>query len=334
MRIAFTSCVCTHAFSDQPVWEQISQHNPDYLVLLGDMVYLDANTVPHPIDMNVDAFAHLAHTRYTQLLKQPQFRTLVRKLGPGRVFATWDDHDFLWNDAHGASVRSTPAQADKIDRSTAFHEAFRAALATGLRAGSFPEHYSDPVFWRPSQPPLEVPSLSLGENVSLHLCDVRTFRTPRLFVAKAQRSLLGTAQRNRLAAAIRNTGRETIHLLASATTLHHWRDYPADFEWLCQLAAEHRILVLSGDVHENRTARVGTAGLALHEITSSGAAVCTAITVGDRQQNFGLLDLGGHTLSARFYHFGSPQPALERRYDAAKWEVAVTVPGDRDELPA
>lgn len=325
MRIAFASCICTHAFSDQPVWNRIAQEDPDYLVLLGDLLYLDINTVPHPIDMNIDEFTHLAHTRYLQLLRQPQFRSLVMKMGPGRVFATWDDHDFLWDNAHGASVRNTPTQADKIDRSTALHAALRKALATGLAPGSFPAQYSDPVFWQAGQGALDTPSVALPGKVVLHISDARTWRTPLLGVAAEKRTMLGAAQRDRLGAAIGSRSADTIHLFASATTLNDWRHYPADLAWLRALAARHRILVLSGDVHENRAVRHDTGGLGLHEITSSGAAVCTGVTVGSKQQNFGLLDIDGQAVSARLYHFGQRQTELDRTYDPVAWEEAAPV---------
>jgi len=325
MRIAFASCICTHAFKDQPVWDRIAQEKPDYLLLLGDLLYLDINTVPHPIDMDINAFAYLAHTRYTQLMQQPQFLKLVRSIEPGRVFATWDDHDFLWDNAHGASVRRTPTQADKIDRSTAFHAAFRKALATGLKPYSFPEQHGDPVFWQQPQAPLDTPSVKLSDKVLLHLSDVRTYRTPLLGVAAAKRTLLGAAQREKLGAAIASGGADTIHLFASATTLNDWRHYPNDLNWLRGLAAKHRILVLSGDVHENRTRSSDTEGLRLHELTSSGAAVCTGVTVGSRQQNFGLLEIADDVISARLYHFGKAQTDLDQIYDPVSWQESTPV---------
>jgi len=325
MRIAFASCICTHAFKDQPVWDRIAQEKPDYLLLLGDLLYLDINTVPHPIDMDVNEFAYLAHTRYTQLMQQPQFLKLVRNIEPGRVFATWDDHDFLWDNAHGASVRRTPTQADKIDRSTAMHMAFRKALATGLKLHSFPAQHGDPVFWQQPQAPLDTPSVKLSEKVVLHLSDVRTYRTPLLGVAAAKRTLLGAAQRAKLGAAIAKGGADTIHLFASATTLHDWRHYPEDLNWLRGLAAKHRILVLSGDVHENRTETFNTEGLPLHELTSSGAAVCSGVTVGGRQQNFGLLDIANDLISAKLYHFGQAQSDLDRIYDPVAWQESKPV---------
>ena len=48
------------------------------------------------------------------------------------VSATWDDHDFLWNDACGATLAKQPQHSGKIALSTAFFGAYRRALALGF----------------------------------------------------------------------------------------------------------------------------------------------------------------------------------------------------------
>lgn len=335
MRIAFASCVCTNVFDDQAVWTRISEHKPDVLLLLGDMVYLDSRTYPHPSEMNVDAFGYLAHSRYIELIRQPQFLSLVRSLPGGAVFATWDDHDFLWNDANGADVAAMPDQDGKIARSTAYHEAFRAALAKRLLHGSFPTNYMDNVFWKDDQPALTTPSVGLDPGVMLHLCDVRTFRTGKAFNPK-RRQLLGEAQRTRIAARIMHAPAGTVHLLACGTTLKHWADFPADMAWLRELGANHRLLVVSGDVHENRRAWIDTAGFAVHEVTSSGAAVRWLVDIGDKQENFGILTITPERCEARFYRHGQPQSRLDTAIGRTEWKrEPMTVHDSVDEpIPA
>lgn len=320
MRIAFTSCICTQVFPDQPVWDRIRELAPDYLLLLGDLIYLDAWAHPHPSALDVDEFGRKAHGLYLQLMRQQQLLRLVRSLPEQRVFATWDDHDFLWNDMDGAEVARQPDQADKIGCSTACFEVFRRALSRRLLDGIFPSNYDHPVFWQRPQPPLSTPSVRLGPDLMLHLCDVRTFRTARNRIPLERRALLGAAQRATIAQAVAAAPDGTIHLLASATTLGDWTHYPADMEWLRRLGARHRILVLSGDIHDNATARIDTAGHAIHELTASGAAVRQLISVGETRQNFGLLDVGIDASTARFFTFGRPQPWLEFTLDHDSWE--------------
>ena len=145
MRIAFASRTCTPYFSDQPVWSWIAARQPDHLVLLGDSTYLDvAKGGGHPEQMGEDEFAQHLFRLYRELRSQPQFAALVRQLLAGPVRTVWDDHDFLWNDANGAEAN--PVHRGKVRLSTAFHEAFRRALAVGLTAGSFPVSCSDAVF--------------------------------------------------------------------------------------------------------------------------------------------------------------------------------------------
>ena len=41
MKIAFTSCCNIKQYPEQNWWNDISDQNPDYLLLLGDNIYMD-----------------------------------------------------------------------------------------------------------------------------------------------------------------------------------------------------------------------------------------------------------------------------------------------------
>jgi alkaline phosphatase D len=290
MKIAFASCMCTRVFKDQPVWAQIAAQKPDKLVLLGDSIYLDIATATHPQAMTDDEFAQHLFALYSELLAQPQFRALVQGLPQGSVFATWDDHDFLWDNACGATLAKQPGHRSKIALSTAFFSAYRRALALGLVPDSFPDAYNDAAFW-PAQPqPLATPSVALATDLWLHLSDGRTHRTERWPLAERQRQLLGPAQRSQIGAAVA-AAPNALHLLASGSILADYKRYPSDWQWLNQLAAQQRMLALSGDIHRNELDAYYTGGWPLHEATSSGAAVKDAVVVGQARQNFGLLDV-------------------------------------------
>src|SRR5216117_398931 len=129
MRIAFASCMFTRVFADKQVWDWIAQSAPDRVVLVGDAFYLDLNGAAHPRDMSDDEFAQHLFALYGELIAQPQFAALVNAMPAGTVHAVWDDHDFLWNDALGADVH--PVHTEKVRLTTAFFEAFRAALDLG-----------------------------------------------------------------------------------------------------------------------------------------------------------------------------------------------------------
>jgi alkaline phosphatase D len=315
VRIAFASCMFNRVFSDQPVWSWIQAQAPDQLVLLGDSTYFDIHTTPHPQNMDDFGFAQHLFLRYGELIVQPQFAALVGGMPPGTVYAIWDDHDFLWNGACGAEVH--PVHSGKVRLSTAFHEAFRAALRQGLAPGSFPASYNDPRFWDMTQAPLTTPSIALPDDVWLHLSDGRSHRTRTFLMSHAKRTLLGRAQKDQFALAIGGAP-NGLHLWASGSTVAGYQPYTRDLDWLKAMAAQQRMLVLSGDIHRNDLDAFYTGGLALHEATSSGAGVRDAVVVGATLRNYGLLDIDAAQVTIRLFKRNN-QLELQRVLDRQTW---------------
>lgn len=299
MRIAFASCMNTRVFKDQPVWSWIAAQRPDHLLLLGDSLYLDLypGTPVHPQQMDDDSFAQHLFALYTELIAQPQFAALLASLPPGAAHAIWDDHDFLWNDALGAEVH--PVHTGKVRLSTAFLEEFRKALAQGL--STFPQAYNDPAFWNLNQPPLTTPSVAVDVDVWLHLADVRTFRTRTWLLSETKRTILGLAQRAAFESNIQAASPNALHLWASGSTIAGYQRYTRDLSWLKNLAHDHRMLVLSGDIHRNELDAFFTGGFPLHEATSSGAAVRDAVVVGAPCRNHGLLDIDAQAVVVQLF---------------------------------
>ncbi|MGS1108318.1 hypothetical protein ACVCNH_18835 [Achromobacter anxifer] len=321
MRIAFASCIATNVFNDQPVWDWIGEQAPDHLVLLGDSLYLDiyAEEAVHPKEMEVDAFARHAFSRYGELLHQAQFSRLVKSLPAGCVWTTWDDHDCLWNDVLGAVARESPAQAPKLRFSTALHEAFRRTLKKGMTAGSFPNAYNAPVLWKENQPPLESPSIKLSHDVMLHLADVRSWRTGTWLISDEKRTILGAQQRAGFQAEM-GLAPDAIHLFASGSTCADYKvGYAADWKWLLGQAAVCKMLVLSGDIHRNESDAFFTAGWPLHEATSSGAAVKYAVTTGETYRNYGLVDIDEEHVAFSFFAENKLESLHSRKLSRRTW---------------
>jgi len=318
MRIAFSSCMFNRVFADQPVWGWIGAHAPDRLVLLGDSTYLDLKTAIPPQVMGDDEFARHLFLRYSELIAQPLFAALVAALPAGSVDAIWDDHDFLWNDATGAEVH--PLHTEKVRLSTAFLEAFRSALHQRLAPGSFPSAYNDAVFWDLNQPPLTTPSIPLAPDLWLHLTDGRTFRTRTLGKPESKRTIFGTAQLDRFDAAIQAAPADAVHLWASGSTIAGYQRYARDKQRLFAMAAQHRMLVLSGDIHHNDMDAFFTGGaLPLHEATSSGAAVKDTVIVGDPRRNFGLLVVDAQQVTIELFTDNVVPPEHRRVLDRQTW---------------
>ena len=302
MRIAFVSCVLTTLYPDQPVWDWIAAQQPDRLLLLGDSTYFDIDTASHPRDMPDWAFAQYVYQRYAELIAQPRFAALVAAMPAGTVNAIWDDHDFLWDNATGGDKNTRLMHGGQIRLATAFLEAFRAALQQQLAPGSFPPDAGDPSLWNMNQPALATPSLQLAPDLWLHLSDGRTNRTATFLVAESKRTIFGSTQKAAFTQAIVNAP-QAVHLWASGSTMAGYQRYTKDITWLMGLAAQQRVLMLSGDIHRNALDAFtnGPNKFALHEATSSGAAIKDAVVAGAVRQNFGILDIGAQQIDISLF---------------------------------
>ena len=81
-KIAFGSC--GNQVEPQPILDVVLKHHPDYFVYLGDNIYSDTYK-PEVLEKN-----------YTILGEKPEFQRL--KKGVINILATWDDHDYGYND--------------------------------------------------------------------------------------------------------------------------------------------------------------------------------------------------------------------------------------------
>ncbi|MCE3295876.1 MAG: alkaline phosphatase family protein [Crocinitomicaceae bacterium] len=80
-RIAFGSCA--HQDDSLLIFNRVVSHKPDYFVFLGDNIYGDTQ------DMDT------LQAKYDKLASKPTFQALKQST---KIMATWDDHDFGWND--------------------------------------------------------------------------------------------------------------------------------------------------------------------------------------------------------------------------------------------
>jgi len=81
-KIAFGSCASEA--ERQPVLDLVVKHKPDIFVYLGDNIYGDTR------DMKV------LQAKYDSLAAKPEFQRLKKNV---KLLATWDDHDYGWNDS-------------------------------------------------------------------------------------------------------------------------------------------------------------------------------------------------------------------------------------------
>jgi alkaline phosphatase D len=322
MKIAFASCFCAQVTPSQVVWKWIQDRNPDYLVLLGDSIYLDINSSTHPMAMTDDQFAQHLFNRYQEQIKVPEFSALVKSMGAGKVFSIWDDHDFLWNDQAGADALAAPSSRQKVMLSTAFQTAFRSALSAGFVVGSFPSQYNAAPLWDFSTFPLQTPSVKLMNDVYLHLTDGRTHRTRKWGLEETKRTILGSSQRQTIAQTYGQSPASSIHLVASGSILSDYRkSFPVDWEWLITQSSTRRTLALSGDIHRNALDEFAGTKFPLYEATSSGAGVRELVVAGSARQNFGWLEIDASHVNIQLFAKNKLDASCSRRIIRSSWGV-------------
>lgn len=81
-KIAFGSC--GHEDNKLPIFNRVVEHKPDFFIFLGDNIYGDTKEMD------------TLKAKYQRLESQQSFQNLKQHIP---IIATWDDHDYGWNDA-------------------------------------------------------------------------------------------------------------------------------------------------------------------------------------------------------------------------------------------
>ncbi|MAW60423.1 MAG: hypothetical protein CMJ94_06270 [Planctomycetes bacterium] len=97
-RIALGSC--NKQNHPTPLWQPLIESDPDLFLFLGDNVYADT----------LDPAAIQA--AYDQLATQPGFARLRREVP---ILATWDDHDYGWNDSDRSYAKKEESRKIMLD---------------------------------------------------------------------------------------------------------------------------------------------------------------------------------------------------------------------------
>jgi phosphodiesterase/alkaline phosphatase D-like protein len=270
MKIVFCSCCKLQSIPRQPTWTRVQEQRPDALVLLGDNIYLehDHHTDPTRLTNELTQLyaAQHAEANFKEMLQDITARN-------ARLFATYDDHDFLGNNRYGG------------DHDPVLREAARDAL---VKAFNPPRTGSD------------VYSATRLGDVLLLMIDARFYRTARSVSGKNRDAILGVTQWEWLEKELAAATSKFI-ILASSTTFHRfgdesWEDYPAAFERLRGLLSKRPgALVISGDIHNNQF--YDDSGVL--ELISSGVSR-RGLLFGGLRENFGVLDFDADGVNVQF----------------------------------
>lgn len=259
-RVAFGSC----GFQDQPqpVLLLAAQQQPDAFVFLGDNIYGDTH------DMDT------LRNKYGRWMAKPEYQALKDST---EILATWDDHDFGWND----SGRHYP---EKEASKAIFLDVFEVDKKDErfTRPGIYTDHF-----------------LTNGEKkIQIILLDTRTFRDDlRRYEGQEidttafhygldywpydteDSTLLGEAQWDWLAGALKKPA--DLRIIASSTQFgityngyEAWANFPGEQKRMLELIKAQQangIVFISGDVHYAEVSKLEHPGLyPIYDVTSSG----------------------------------------------------------------
>ncbi|MEO0651899.1 MAG: alkaline phosphatase D family protein, partial [Planctomycetota bacterium] len=260
-RIAFGSC------NDQrqptPLWDAVVEAEPELFLFLGDNVYGDTTDMDH------------LRAQYALLAAQPGFQRLRADVP---ILATWDDHDFGWNDAGAEYPRKRASKEILLD--------FFEEPADSPRRGR-EGLYGAWLFGPPE------------ERVQVILLDLRSFKSPwvRRHVGQTAgdghpggyapnldpaATMLGEAQWAWLAEQLRAPARlrligTSLQALSEECHWEGWAMMPLERARLLRTIRDSNasgVVLLSGDTHWAELTRVDpwNSGVAypLFELTSSG----------------------------------------------------------------
>lgn len=277
-RLAFGSCA--RQDEPQPIWNEIAKKNPDLFVFLGDNVYGDTE------DMEELA------KKYDQLGVIPEFADFRSKTP---IIATWDDHDYGYNDAGCEHPRKFESKGLFLN----FFGEPKASPRWG-REGIYTSYYYG----------------NSPNRVQVILLDLRWSRTGIMVdeqgcyqpTSGEGVSMLGDEQwawfENELfqPADVRIIG-SSIQMVSNDHIFEKWANFPQDKARLFKLIDENRlknVFVISGDMHFGELSSETTPdGRVIFDLTSSGinrydviadwVPNTKRITIFDQDANFGLL---------------------------------------------
>jgi len=252
-RIAFGSCVNTQS---HPMLDRVLTLPFDLFVLLGDNIYADTTN------------AAVMAAKY-RVRKESAFFQALRRKGP--VLATWDDHDFGWNDAGASYPMKVAAQklfCDFLDEPVDSPRRLREGI------------YDARVFGPP------------GRRVQVILLDTRYFRSN---LATGENNavpsggkyiphpdptvtMLGEAQWRWLEEQLRVPAElrviaSSIQFISEFSGAEAWANMPREKQRMLDLLARTQangVVFLSGDRHWAELSRLDRPGhYPLYDVTSS-----------------------------------------------------------------
>lgn len=257
--IAFGSC--GHQHDPQPVLQLVAAKKPDLFIYLGDNIYSDT--------YSMDTLKN----NYDILAAKPEFQQLRNAT---RILATWDDHDYGWNDSgrhypykkeskqifldfFGVPDRSMLAR-EGIYYSKMFHEGERKVQIIMLDMRTFRDKLQ------------KYNGNRNGDSRFNYTMDYAPYTT-------SDSTMLGEEQWRWLEEQLEQPA--DLRIIGSSTQFgitHNgyeaWANFPHEQKRMTDLIIKTKaegVLFISGDVHYAEISRLSVEGLyPIYDVTSSG----------------------------------------------------------------
>ncbi len=260
-KIAFGSC--GHQTDSLPIFYDVVKHEADVFVFLGDNIYGDTKSMK------------TLKAKYAQLGEKPSFQHLKENV---EILATWDDHDYGWNDIGRHYKR-------KVESKEIFLDFFDEPDSSARRTHKGIYHSYEYVI--------------NGKIIQIILLDGRTFRDnlkkyggelkddPRYHyeldysphpVSKSP-TLLGEEQWKWLENELKKPA--DVRIIGTGTQFgiefngyEAWANFPNEQQKMLDLLKSTKangVLFISGDVHYAEISKIEEEGLyPIYDVTSSG----------------------------------------------------------------
>lgn len=259
-KIAFGSCASER--HPQPILDRVVEHKPDLFIYLGDNVYGDT------YDMKI------LQSKYDSLAVKAEFKRLKQSV---KILATWDDHDYGWNDAG----KYYPFKRESKEIFLDFFDEPKDSERR-KREGIYTAYYYE----------------QNGKRLQVILLDNRTFRSDlRLYRGELSRQskyfypldyyphqiedsvLLGEEQWAWLETELRKPA--DLRIIGSGTQFgisyngyESWANFPHEQKRFIDLIMKTKaegVMFISGDVHYAEISKLESPGCyPIYDVTSSG----------------------------------------------------------------
>lgn len=314
--IAFTSCFDAKKDKNQDIWNSIREKKPDVLLLLGDTIYTDWGNLGWLRNEPDQVFLNTLYDCYSSQWGVESFRNLVRSVS--KIGITWDDHDFAWNNCRGKGTQekyAVPENKRRISRGLFLQ--FKNVIQNYQATEIYPaKPQLDSILLTPDTGIYDAFEI---DNVSIVMLDGRTFREdPNKQVTTSMHSrdqlqkLLDVSRT--LTNQVLVIGSGSVLVEPSGFFARIWRfvkkifgkyageswDNFIDYNWLLQELSCHKVIVLTGDIHNNNgPIPHPKINPKLYEVTSSGAA--RPGFWGGKSGNFGLLTINDQQTTVELF---------------------------------